>query len=181
MTSPRLQSRLNYYAPTMISVFRIVIGLLFAIHGSSKLFGWPFPGPQMAFLEWPGWWAGLIELVTGVLVTIGLFTRPAAFVAAGQMAVAYFWQHVADPPPTVTPSFWPHLNGGELAVIYCFAFLLLFFVGPGSFAVETMRRQRVVTGTAAPPGTGGGLLRRRGPAVDGAPARRPGLLSRFRR
>lgn len=163
MTSPNLDARLNVHSAKIISVFRIVVGLLFAIHGSSKLFGWPF-GESLTAGQWPGWWAGLIELVAGLLVAVGLFTRPAAFVAAGEMAVAYFWQHWLSPPPEIPKSFWPHVNMGELAVIYCFAFLLLLFIGPGRWAVDT---------------------RHRAPASTGAPsARRPGLtrlMKRFRR
>lgn len=165
MTSPRLDARLNAYSPMMLSVFRIVIGLMFTIHGSSKVLGIPF-GEALPAGSWPGWWSGLIELVAGLLVTIGLATRPAAFVAAGEMAVAYFWGHVIDLPPDMTPSFWPHVNMGELAVVYCFAFLLILFLGPGSLAVDSRRRRpmtgQAVTGTAAP-------------------VARPGLLDRFRR
>jgi putative oxidoreductase len=167
MTSPNLDARLNTYSPAVVSLFRVIVGLLFALHGSSKLFDWPLKMPMpISVGDWPSWWAGLIELVTGLLVAAGLFTRPAAFIASGEMAVAYFWQHLLDPPPEIPKSFWPPVNMGEPAVIYCFAFLLLVFIGPGAYAVDTMRRRRVVSGTAAPVG------RRTG---------RPGLLSRFRR
>ena len=81
---------------------------------------------------WPTWWAGLLEAVLGGLIAIGLFTRPAAFIAAGQMAVAYFWIQVPD-------GFWPTVNGGETAVLYCFAFLLLVVTGPGAIAVSRGR------------------------------------------
>ncbi|HUL98896.1 MAG TPA: DoxX family protein [Mycobacterium sp.] len=149
MTSPNLDARLNTYSPTIISVFRVIVGLLFTIHGISILFDWPFPPLKPVSVgEWPGWWAGLIEFVTGLLVAAGLFTRPAAFIASGQMAVAYFWQHVLDPPPQVTKSFWPHVNGGELAVLFCFSFLLILFIGPGAYAIDTMRRRRPVAGSA---------------------------------
>jgi len=112
----------------MLGIFRIVIGLLFLTHGTSKLFGWP-TGPIMTFASWPGWWAGLIEVGVGVLVTTGVFTREAAFLGSGTMAVAYFWQHFPD-------SFWPIVNGGEPAVLFCFALLLLVFTGPGAVAVS---------------------------------------------
>ena len=91
--------------------------------------------------SWPVWWAGLIELVTGLLVAIGFATRPAAFLACGHMAVAYFWRHW--PPLEGEPaSFWPHENGGELAVLYCFAFLLILFMGPGRLSVDARRPMR---------------------------------------
>jgi putative oxidoreductase len=147
-----LDARLTPQAPAALSVFRIVFGLLYAVHGASKLFGWPV-GPAVPAGSWPGWWAGLIELIAGLLITVGLFTRPAAFLASGEMAVAYFWQHLPH-------GFWPIQNQGELAVLYCFAFLLLVFTGPGIYAVETrMGRGRVVTGrraAAAPPRRMGG-------------------------
>jgi len=163
--SPNLDARLNVHSPKIISVFRIIVGLLFTLHGSMILFGWPLdmktPGGT-----WPGWWAGLIEFVTGLLVLAGLFTRPAAFLASGTMAVAYFWQHwpFNDGPKVFSP-FDPRLggNGGELAILFCFSFLLILFIGPGPYAVDAMRRRRPVTGTATPA------------------ARRPGLLDRFRR
>ncbi|BBZ33134.1 membrane protein [Mycolicibacterium confluentis] len=123
-----LADRVTTYSATMLSIFRIVIGLLLVCHGTSKLFGWP-GGPSVEVLSWPYWWAGLIELVVGVLVTIGLFTREAAFIGSGHMAVAYFWQHFPD-------DFWPINNGGEPAVLFCFALLLLVFTGPGSLAVS---------------------------------------------
>jgi putative oxidoreductase len=84
---------------------------------------------------WPFWWAGLIELVTGVLIMIGLFTRPAAFIAAGHMAVTYFWRHQPD-------TLWPHVNEGERAVLYCFAFLLLVFTGGGAYALDAVLASR---------------------------------------
>lgn len=143
MTSRTLDARLNTYSPTVVSIFRIIVGLLFAVHGTMKLFGWPVGMPMSIPVgQWPSWWAGLIELVAGLLVAAGLFTRPAAFIASGQMAVAYFWQHLIAPPPMVTESFWPHVNGGEPAVIYCFAFLLIVFIGPGAYALDTKRRRR---------------------------------------
>jgi putative oxidoreductase len=123
----------------MLSVFRIVFGLLYFLHGTSKLFGWP-GGPQIPLNAWPFGIAGLIETVLGALITVGFATRPAAFIAAGEMAVAYFWQHLPG-------GFWPINNGGELAVMFCFAFLLLVFSGPGLYAVE---RRPVAARTATP-------------------------------
>ena len=128
-----IKSTLNSYAPNALSVFRMVFGFLFAIHGSAKLFGWPLDGPAQTVLDWPYWWAGLIELCAGLLIMLGLFTRTAAFIAAGQMAVAYFWQHQGE-------ALWPHSNGGELAILFCFAFLLLVFTGPGAWAIDAYQR-----------------------------------------
>ncbi|MGB3484712.1 MAG: DoxX family protein [Mycobacterium sp.] len=124
----QLDAQLNARTPLALGVFRIVVGLLFLLHGTSKLLGWP-GGPQVPFGTWPYWYAGVIEVVVGLLVAIGLFTRLAALVGAGQMAVAYFWQHI----PT---DFWPINNQGEPAVLFCFALLLLAFAGPGALAVS---------------------------------------------
>lgn len=174
-------ARLANYSSPLLSLFRIVFGLLYMLHGAQKLFGWPVeaPGP-IAVGDWPMWWAGLIEFVLGVLITVGLFTRVAAFIAAGEMAVAYFWMHW---PPLEGPkgSFWPLANNGEPAVLYCFAFLAVAGLGAGVWSVDGRRRgrvaaaggvapNRVVTGTAAPAGY-----------ATGRPVRRGGLLSRFRR
>lgn len=148
MTSPNLDARLNVHSPKIISIFRFMVGLLFALHGSMILFDWPLAMPMKANVgDWPFWWVGLIEFVTGVLVTIGLFTRPAAFLASGTMAVAYFWQHW--PFNEGEKAFWPFDRGmggnsGELAILFCFAFLLILFIGPGAYAIDTMRRRPVV-------------------------------------
>lgn len=126
--SRRYEARVGAYAPVVLSLFRIFFGLLFLCHGTQKIFGWPV-GPEAA----PGslfWFAGLIELATGVLITIGLFTRPAAFVASGEMFIAFLTQHL---PGGVLPI----ANGGELAVMFCWAFFLLVFTGPGAYAVDT--------------------------------------------
>jgi putative oxidoreductase len=105
----RFDARLNPQAPAALSVFRIVFGLLYFLHGTSKVFGWP-GGPKVPTGSWPFWWAGLIETVLGALITVGFATRPAAFIAAGEMAVAFFTQHLPG-------GFWPINNGGELAVL----------------------------------------------------------------
>ena len=124
----RLETRLNPHAPIVLSLFRIFFGLLFLCHGASLLFGWP--ADTVAATGSLVWLSGLIELITGVLITLGLFTRPAAFIASGEMAVAYFTQHLPH-------GFWPINNGGELAVMYCWAFFLLMFTGPGAYALDT--------------------------------------------
>lgn len=131
-TAPRtLDARLTSRSVTALGAFRIAIALLFLAHGTAKLFGWPTGSPA-ALGAWPMWWAGALEVVLGVLIAIGLYARHAAFIASGMMAVAYFWRHFPE-------SFWPTVNGGEAAVLFCFAFLLLVFTGPGTLAVS--RRQ----------------------------------------
>ena len=138
-----LDRRLGRYAPAVLSVFRLVYGLLFAAYGSRSLLDWPVRSPvRVEFGSWPGWYAGLIEVVAGLLIATGLFTRAVSFVASGQMAVAYFWIHqpqalwpVADPPAG---------NGGALAILFCFAFFLLVFTGGGNYSIDALR------GTALP-------------------------------
>jgi len=122
----RLETRLNPHAPKVLSLFRIFFGLLFLCHGTSLMFGWP--ADTVAATGSLVWFSGLIELITAILITLGLFTRPAAFIASGEMAVAYFTQHLPH-------GFWPISNGGELAVMYCWAFFLLVFTGPGAYAL----------------------------------------------
>jgi putative oxidoreductase len=111
-----------------LGIFRIIVGLMFTMHGTAKLFAFP-SGSPVAFGAWPAWWAGVLEIVLGLLITVGLATRAAAFLASGMMAVAYFWMHFPE-------GFWPIDNGGESAVLYCFVFLLVVFIGPGSLAVS---------------------------------------------
>jgi putative oxidoreductase len=123
-----LDTRLNPHAPTVLSLFRAIFGLLFLCHASAHLFGWP-SGPAAALGQWPYFYGGVIELITGVLITVGLFTRIAAFFAAGTVAFAFFTQHL---PTGVIPM----TNGGELAVLYCFAFFLLVFTGGGAIALD---------------------------------------------
>jgi putative oxidoreductase len=134
-----LDRRLAHYSPAVLSLFRLVYGLLFAGEGSMILFGWPVrPRWPVGVGAWPGWYAGLIEFVAGLLIATGLFTRAAAFVASGQMAVAYFWMHqprslwpIGDPPAG---------NGGILAILFCFGFFLLVFTGGGSYSIDALRR-----------------------------------------
>ena len=126
----QVSSRLDQHSPTVLWIFRIVIGFLFALHGTAKLFGWPATkSGAVPFGTWPYWWAGVIELIVGVLVMVGLFTRIAAFIGSGTMAFAYFTAHQPD-------GVLPIQNGGELAAVYCFAFLLLVFAGGGALAVR---------------------------------------------
>jgi putative oxidoreductase len=127
-----LEARLNSNWPIALAVFRVVFGLLFLCHGLSAVIGWPAAGHAAVVGQWPDYYAGLIELVTGVLITAGLFTREAAFVASGEMAFAYLTVHLPR-------DFFPINNGGEVAVMYCFAFLLLIFAGGGSYAADARR------------------------------------------
>lgn len=134
--------RLGGYAPAAHGLLRIVSGLLFLAHGTQKILS--FPGGERAgtglALDNPGAIAGLIELVTGVLIALGLFTRPAAFLASGTMAAAYFIAHAPQ-------SFWPINNGGDAAILYCFIFLYFVFAGPGAFSVDAVRNKgRLPTG-----------------------------------
>ena len=127
------------WSPRVLSVVRIITGLLFLEHGLIKLFGFPAPMPGMEHLPPLLLAAAVIELVCGILITLGLFTRIAAFLASGEMAVAYFMAHMSQ-------GFWPALNQGEAAILFCFIFLYLVFAGPGEWSVDEMRR-----GTASRP------------------------------
>jgi putative oxidoreductase len=117
----------------LLSVLRIVAALLFLEHGAVKLLGFP-PGSPMpmppAFTLF--WFAGLIELVGGALIALGLFTRSAAFLCAGEMAVAYFMGHAPR-------GFFPVINMGDAAILYCFVFLYISAAGPGPWSVDAVR------------------------------------------
>src|SRR6516164_2866846 len=117
------------WSPRMLSVLRIMTGLLFLEHGTQKLFAFPGPGPALTSLVVV---QGLLELVGGILILIGLFTRPVAFILAGDMAVAYFMAHAPR-------GFFPTLNGGQLAILFCFVFLYLFVAGGGAWSVDQQR------------------------------------------
>jgi len=122
-----MQRFLGRYSEIAYTLLRVVAGLMFAVHGAQKLFG-VLEGrqPPVGSLFWVG---GVIELVGGLLIAIGLFTSWAAFIASGEMAVAYFMVHAKD-------GFWPILNKGELAVLYCFVFLYIACRGGGRYRVE---------------------------------------------
>ena len=124
------------WAPRLLAVLRIMTALLFLEHGLIKLFGYPpnaAPG-QQPFLSLL-WIAGLIETVGGWLLLVGLFTRPAAFVLAGEMAVGYFLVHAPL-------GIFPALNAGELAILFCFIFLYMAAAGPGAWSTDEMRTRR---------------------------------------
>ncbi len=122
------------WSPYMLAILRIITALLFMEHGTSKLFGFPpSPNPGPALLSLPGL-AGALEVIGGFLVLIGLFTRPVAFILSGEMAFAYFIGHAPR-------SFFPVLNGGDAAILYCFVFLYLFIAGPGAWSVDEARNR----------------------------------------
>ena len=128
-------SSFSRFAPHLLAALRIMAGLLFLTHGLVKLFGFPQgaqPG-QVPLMSLMGV-GGVIELVTGGLIVLGLFTRPAAFIAAGQMAIAYFMFHAPS-------GFYPIVNEGELAILYCFIFLYLTAAGPGRFSLDARSRR----------------------------------------
>jgi len=120
-------------APYVLSVLRIVAALLFLEHGLSKLFGFPQAGHMPAFLTLL-WFAGIIEIVGPILVGLGLLTRAAAFIMSGEMAFAYFLSHAHR-------SFYPLLNGGKAAVLYCFLFLYLACAGAGPWSLDALWRK----------------------------------------
>ena len=117
------------WSPYAHALLRIVVALCFIEHGTAKLLGFPPPiNPQPVRFSLLGL-QGVIEIVGGVLVLVGLWTRPAAFILAGDMAVAYFMVHFPK-------SFFPLLNAGDAAVLYCFIFLFFFFAGAGPWSVD---------------------------------------------
>lgn len=118
--------------PYLLSVLRIVSGLLFMQHGAQKLFGL-LGGTPVNWQSLMGL-AGALEFFGGLLVVVGLFTRPVAFVLAGEMAFAYFMAHSPQ-------NLWPMLNGGDLAVLFCFAFLYLSAAGAGPWSVDRLLRR----------------------------------------
>jgi putative oxidoreductase len=124
------QSRfLEQWLPLALSILRIVIGLLFLEHGTQKILGFPpsdHPAPVLLSLQGA---QGVIELVGGVLILLGLFTRVVAFILSGDMAAAYFMAHAPK-------DFFPMLNGGDAAILYCFVFLYLVFAGGGRWSID---------------------------------------------
>ena len=122
---------LGRWQPQLLGILRIVVGLLFLEHALSKFFAFPVPFPvhplPPLLIA-----AGVIELAAGALVTIGLFTRIAAFIASGEMAVGYFMSHFPH-------GFWPIANKGEAAILFCFVFLYLAAAGPGAWSIDSAR------------------------------------------
>jgi len=128
------------YGPQALSLLRIVAALIFLLHGSSKILGFPateMGAPPVGSLFWVG---GLLELVGGLLLLIGLFSRPVAFVLSGEMAVAYWMVHAPQ-------STFPMINGGDAAILYCFVFLLIAAGGPGPWSVDASMRRKSIAVT----------------------------------
>lgn len=140
-------NNLSRYQPQFLGLLRIVAALIYMEHGTQKLFQFPARAADAAaqggglgggmpplFLT-----GGIIELVGGILLVLGLFTRPVALIVAGELAVIYWSMHVPR------GGFWPVYNGGEAAILWCFTFLYLVFSGPGAFAIDNlMNRQKAV-------------------------------------
>jgi putative oxidoreductase len=127
-----MNDTLSAWAPRILSVLRIVAAAVFMVHGSQKLFGVPpseHGSPELLSLMGFG---GVLEFFGGALLLVGLFTRPVAFVLSGMMAVAYFMAHAPK-------SFFPALNGGDAAILFCFVFLYLVFAGPGPWSLDAAR------------------------------------------
>jgi putative oxidoreductase len=137
------------WAPFLLSALRVIAAFLFVAHGTQKLFAFPVsePRPPVDFGSLMGL-AGVIEFVGGTLLLLGLFSRPVAFILSGEMAVAYFLRHAPR-------GFWPALNGGELAALYCFIFLFVAAAGPGAWSLDSLRQSRRVRSQKAAHKTGG--------------------------
>ena len=123
-----LDSRLSTFSPQALAVLRIVTALLFMAHGTTKLFGFPDTGMSPPLFSLFGF-AAVLEVLGGILIVLGLFTRPVAFILSGEMAVAYFMAHAPH-------SFFPIINQGESAILFCFVFFYLVFAGPGAWSLD---------------------------------------------
>lgn len=125
---------LGNYSSYIYAILRIIAGLSFALHGSQKLFGVPGNKPPLSITSLMGL-GGLIELVCGLMIALGLLASYAAFIASGEMAVAYFMLHFPQ-------GFLPTVNGGDLAMLYCFVFLYIAAQGSGIWSVDALIRSR---------------------------------------
>lgn len=120
------------WAPRVLGIFRIAMGLFFITFGTMKLFGWPPlpPGTEIPVMS-QAWIGGLMEIVGGALIALGLFTRPVAFILSGEMAVAYFQFHAPNSP-------FPQINQGIPAIVFCWFFFYLVFSGAGEWSLDAM-------------------------------------------
>jgi len=137
---PEVDSFIYRYSDEALSLLRIVAALLFMLHGTSKLFGFPPlpPGMELPAIYSLPWIAGVLEVVGGALLIVGLWSRLTAFVLSGEMAVAYWMVHAPESP-------FPTLNGGEAAILYCFVFLFIAAAGPGAWSIDAkFRGQRTL-------------------------------------
>lgn len=125
-------AKLACWTPRLLDVVRIVAAVLLLEHGTQKLFAMPPPMMPQPAPYTLIWFAAVIEVVGGLLLALGLFTRPVAFLLSGEMAFAYFIGHAPK-------SFWPAVNGGDAAILFCFLFLYLSAVGAGPWSVDAMR------------------------------------------
>jgi len=135
MNEPSIVTKWKNWSPQLLSVLRIVAAFLFVQFGSAKWFAFPaaiMPGGGTAPLGSLVWFASAIEVIGGGLLFLGLFTRPVAFLLAGEMAIAYFYGHAPN-------GFWPVLNQGTPAVFFCFLFLYLSAAGPGRWSIDAKR------------------------------------------
>lgn len=134
----RLHSSLGWRA---LGLLRIVTALIFLAHGTMKFFGLPAPPSELAAMLVPGtlmWWSGMLEVVFGPLLLLGLFTRPVAFIASGEMAIGYFMVHAPY-------GFWPAINDGDAAILYTFVFLMLAAAGPGAWSIDARLTNRLTS------------------------------------
>ncbi len=129
-----IEQTVSAASPYIRSIVRIAVALLFLEHGLSRLFGWPSPLATPPVLTMY-WFAGMIEMCGAVLFGLGLFTRPVAFIMSGEMAFAYFISHAPR-------GFFPILNGGDAAILYCFIFLYFAFAGAGPWSLDALWRKR---------------------------------------
>jgi putative oxidoreductase len=138
MTAPNVATRWRSWSPYLLSLLRIVAAFLFIQFGTAKLFGFPapiMPGGGTAPAGSLAWFASVLETFGGFFLLIGLFTRPVAFILSGEMAVAYFYGHAPQ-------GFWPVLNQGHPAILFCFLFLYLSAAGPGPWSLDAARGRR---------------------------------------
>jgi putative oxidoreductase len=136
MTAPNIGTKWRSWSPYLLGILRIVAAFLFIQFGTAKLFGFPapiMPGGGTAPLGSLAWFASVLEAFGGLFLLIGLFTRPVAFLLSGEMAFAYFIGHAPQ-------GFWPVLNQGHPAVLFCFLFLYFSAAGPGPWSLDAMRR-----------------------------------------